>query len=177
MQLACPTGTDKGILVRVTENCVWERGAVGKISVDCPNIKEVSKKRTHYLDKTTKKHYSLLCNMDCMTLRSETFPERNGALAIIAKVPPESSGMVEKYGGAATKRPRHNFQSAGTKQKTAAYGCAWHKNNKEFIILSIFSVIKLDTATKRCYNIQTPGKKQPEKGKTHHNSGSLTALR
>ena len=177
MQLTCPTGADKGILVRVTEKCVWERGAVGKISVDCPNIKELSKKRTHYLDKTTKKHYSLLCNMDCMTLRSETFPERNGALAIIAKVQPESSGMVEKYGGVATKRPRNNFQSAGTKQKTAAYGCAWHKNNKEFIILSIFSVIKLDTATKRCYNIQTPGKKQPEKGKTHHNSGSLTALR
>ena len=116
----CPTGADNGILVRVTEKCVWQRGAVGKISVDCPNIKDLSKKWTRYLDKTTKKHYSLLCNVDGMTLRAETFPERNGPVRIIGKFAPESSGLVEKHGSAPTKRRRYNFQLAGTNKESAA---------------------------------------------------------
>ena len=73
-----------------------------------------------------------------MTLRNETFPEKTYFVRIIVKLTPESSGMVEKQGGTAIKWPRHNFQPAGTNEQNAAYRCAWHENNKDFIILPRF---------------------------------------
>ena len=92
----CPTAADNGVLVEVTEKMCMAAVCNGENMVQYPNMKEFSGKRTFFLDKTTKKHYSLLCNMDGMTLRTETFPERNSLVRIIEKLTPESSGLVEK---------------------------------------------------------------------------------
>ena len=55
------------------ENRVWQGGTPGKILVLYPKIEKSGRKSGVSLDKSTKKYYSLLGNLDKSTLGRETF--------------------------------------------------------------------------------------------------------
>ena len=93
-----------------------------------------------------------------ITLRLKRFQCVRHLATAIRKVQPESSGKDTKSESTATNRRLVSREKPRTMDKAEAYRCAWHKNNEEFIILPKFWVIKLDTATKRCYNSWTLGK-------------------
>ena len=52
------------------------------------------------------------------------------------EVPPESIGKRTKPQSTATKKIQAVRQKPRTKDRAAAYRCAWHKNKDKFIILA-----------------------------------------